>query len=85
MLGKRLLEIHWICFVLVLILTSLTISRIIIKTNWGENIEVVPPEMIDKAAIQIILYFLIMPVFTIIFWLIRRTWVFFPWQHKKGK
>ena len=85
MLGKRLLEIHWICFVLVLILTSLTISRIIIKTNWGENIEAVPPEMIDKAAIQIILYFLLMPVFTIIFWLIRRTWVFFPWQHKKGK
>ena len=85
MLGKRLLEIHWICFVLVLILTSLTISRIIIKTNWGENIEAVPPEMIDKAAIQIILYFFIMPVFTIIYWSIRRTWVFFPWQHKKGK
>jgi hypothetical protein len=45
----------------------------------------VSPQMIDEAALQIILYFLMLPLFTLTYWLIKRTWVFFPWQQNKAK
>jgi hypothetical protein len=85
MLKRRLYFVHWTCFILVFVLTSLTIIHIIFITFTKQDIGEVSPEMIDKAALQIILYFLIMPIFTTIYWSIMRIWVFFPWQHKNVK
>jgi hypothetical protein len=85
MLERRLFVIHWICFIFVIILILVTIAQIITSTFLEPNLNMVSPQMIDEAALQIILYFLLLPLFTLTYWLIKRTWVFFPWQQNKAK
>ena len=82
MLNKALLIIHWICFVMVIILVSKIITGIIIATLINEEFYVVTPSVVDEAALAIINYFVILPIYTIFYWLLNRQWVFFPWQHK---
>ena len=79
------LVIHWSSLILVIILIFLTIARVIINTLFGPSLEAVSLRMIDETAIEIILYFLILPIFTITYWLVKDVWVFFPWQHSKAK
>lgn len=85
MLKKKLIIIHWFSFITVIILISLTIIKIISINLLNPETGEVSPEMIDRAALQIILYFLLMPLFTIVYWSLMRAWVFFPWQHKNNK
>ena len=81
MIERRLFVIHWICFLFVIALILVTIANIITNTFLAPNLEAISPKMIDEAALQIILYFLILPLFTLTYRLIKRAWVFFPWQH----
>ena len=85
MLEKRVFIIHWSCFILAIILIFLTIAQIIAVTYFGQGVSGISPQMVDQAALEVILYFLILPVFTIIYWFIKRAWIFFPWQHNKVK
>jgi hypothetical protein len=85
MLKRRWLTIHWGCLIAVIILIFLTITGIITNTLFNPNLDTVSLEMIDEAAQEVILYFLILPLFTIIYWFKKRAWVFFPWQHNKAQ
>ncbi len=85
MLEKRLFIIHWSCFILAIILIFITIAQIIAVTYIKQSVSEISPQVIDQAALKIIFYFLILPVFTIIYWFIKRVWIFFPWQHNNGK
>jgi hypothetical protein len=85
MSERRWLIIHWSCLIVVIILVLLTIARVITGTFFEPNLDTVSLKMIDETALEVILYFLILPLFTIIYWLANRSWVFFPWQHNKAQ
>jgi len=84
MLERRLIMIHWVCFLCVVVLISATIIGVIANTVPESNHDNISIQMIDEAALKVILYFSLLPIYTIIHRLIARSWVFFPWQHNKG-
>ena len=85
MSERRWLITHWSCLIVVMSLIFLTIARIIKSTLFNPNLDAISLKMIDETALEVILYFLILPLFTIIYWLVKRAWVFYPWQHNKVK
>ena len=83
--DRQLFIIHWTCFTIALILILITIARIIIITLFEPNLDAVSLKMIDEAALRVILYFLILPLYTLTYRIIKHAWVFFPWQHRNLK
>ena len=83
--DRQLFLIHWTCFIIALISILLTIARIIALTHFEPNLDAIPLEMIDEAALRVVLYFLILPLNTLTYRITKRAWVFFPWQHSNFK
>ena len=83
--DRQLFIIHWTCFMIALILILLTIARIIALTHFEPNLDEISLKMIDEAALRVILYFLILPLYTLTYRVTKHAWIFFPWQHNNFK
>jgi hypothetical protein len=83
--DRQLFIIHWTCFMIALILILLTIARIIAITLFEPNLDEISLKMIDGSALRVILYFLILPLYTLTYRVTKHAWIFFPWQHNHRK
>jgi len=73
MLSKLLIIIHWLIYGLVL----LTIFSIILS--------LIKNEQVDAATQDIFRYSVgALAAYITIIWIIKRRWIYFPWQHDKN-
>tara|TARA_B110000438_G_C15238383_1_gene404533 strand:- start:241 stop:477 length:237 start_codon:yes stop_codon:yes gene_type:complete len=74
MLNKSLKIIHWVLYGLV-ILSILSVAIVLVKKG-----------VVDPETETIFRYSVVALAFYIgILWLIKKDWVYFPWQHDKNK
>ena len=74
MLNKLLKIIHWVLYGLV-ILSILSVAIVLVKKG-----------VVDLETETIFRYSVVALSFYIgILWLIKKVWIYFPWQHDKNK
>ena len=74
MLNKLLKIIHWILYGLV-ILAILSVTMVLVKKG-----------VVDSETETIFRYSVVVLAFYIgILWLIKKDWIYFPWQHDTHK
>ena len=72
MLNKILMIIHWVLYGLV-ILSILSVAIILVENG-----------VVDPKTEDIFRYSIIALAFYIgVLWLIKKNWIYFPWQHDK--
>ena len=74
MLNKSLKIIHWLLYGLV-ILSILSVAIVLVKKG-----------VVDSETETIFRYSVVALAFYIgILWLIKKDWIYFPWQHNENK
>jgi hypothetical protein len=72
MLNKLLMIVHWVLYGLV-ILSILSVAIILVENG-----------VVDPKTEDIFRYSIIALAFYIgVLWLIKKNWIYFPWQHDK--
>jgi hypothetical protein len=72
MLNKLLMIVHWVLYGLV-ILSILSVAIILVEKG-----------VVDPKTEDIFRYSIIALAFYIgVLWLIKKNWIYFPWQHDK--
>ena len=67
MLGRLALVIHWLLYLSILGGWAFYIKDYGFENDWGTLVMSVIPLLI----------------FTVIYWIVKNKWAFFPWQHNK--